>query len=166
MIPLLLAFGVVLQLPDSARQARYERMLREVTDSLSALRGAAAAFRTDLSRTSSALILERATRVRNGCRGADAAVSRQQLLLAEGVYAAKANGAQAHLALEAARLRQALSRCAREWAVRDAPSAAAADSLAAWGPWRLSQLDDALRRFNASLRRFMRAADLKDPAVS
>jgi len=166
MIPLLLAFGVVLQLPDSARQARYERMLREVTDSLSALRGAAAGFRTDLSRTSSALILERATRVQNGCRGADVAVSRQQSLLAEGVYVANAKSAQARLAMEAARLRQALSRCEREWAVREAPSTADADSLAAWGPYRLSQLDDALRRFNASLRSFVRAAELKEPTAS
>lgn len=166
MIPLLLAFSVALQHPDSTRQARYERVLREVTDSLSALRGAAAAFRTDLPRTSSALILERATRVRNSCRGAEAALARQEALLGEGIYVAKARTAQARLAMEAPRLRQTLARCVREWTVRDAPSGADADSLRAWGPYRLTQLDGALRRFNASLRTFMKAAELKHPSTS
>lgn len=164
MVSLLLALGIAVQLPDSARQARFERVLREVTDSLDALRGAAAGFRADLSRTSAVLVLERAARVRNGCRAADAALARQQSLLSEGIYRAAAEQEQARLAGEVARLRQALVRCQREWAVGDHAGPAEADSLRAWGPYRTAQLDSAVRRFVLSMYAFMKKAELKPAA--
>jgi hypothetical protein len=166
MIALVMALSVAVQLPDSARQARYERVLGEVSSALDAVRGAAAGFRTDLSRASSELVLERATRIHNSCRDADAAAARQQALLAEGVYTPSAQPEQTRLARETARLRQALTRCQREWTVPDRPRIADADSLRAWGPYRTAQLDGALRRFIASLRGFMKRAELKKPAVS
>jgi hypothetical protein len=166
MISLLLAFSVVSQLPDSARAARYERVFRDVTESLDAVRGAAAGFRTDLGRASAELVLERATRIRDRCGAADSAVIQQQSLLAEGVYTPDASAEQARLSRETARLRQVLARCGREWAVSEHPSVADADSLRAWGPYRTSQLDGALRRFIDALRGFMKKADIKKPAAS
>ena len=166
MIPLLLALSVTVQLTDSARQVRYERVLSDVSNALDAVRGAAAGFRTDLSRASSELVLERAARIRNSCRSADAAAGQQQALLAEGVYTPVAQPEQARLMAETTRLRQTLARCQREWGVPDRPRVSDADSLRAWGPYRTAQLDGALRRFIASLRSFMKKAELKKPAVS
>lgn len=166
MIPLLLAFTVAAQGPDSVRAARYERVLRDVTESLDAVRGAAAEFRTDLPRASSELVLERAARIRTRCGVADSAAVRQQSLLAEGVYVPAAAAEQVRLSRETRRLRGVLARCRREWGVPEHPSVADADSLRAWGPYRTSQLDRALQRFVDSLRSFMKKADLKKPAVS
>jgi hypothetical protein len=166
MIPLLLALSITVQLPDSVRQARYERVLGDVANALDAVRGAAAGFRTDLSRASSELVFERATRIRRSCRDADVAAGQQQALLAEGVYTPAARPEQVRLARETARLRQDLARCQREWAVSDRPRVTDADSLRAWGPYRTAQLDGSLRRFIGSLRGFMKKAELKKPAAS
>ena len=60
MTAFVLALAVLLQAPDSARTARWERALNETTDSLDRVRGAAAAFRVDLANASHDLVLVRA----------------------------------------------------------------------------------------------------------
>lgn len=166
MIPWVLAFSVAAQLPDSARQARYEHVFHDVTESLDAVRRAAAAFQTDLGRASVELVLERAGRIYGRCAKADSVLARQQSLLAEGVYTPAAAAEQTRLSRETGRLRGAFARCRREWKVPERPSDAMADSLRAWGPYRTSQLDSALHRFTAVLLTFMKRADIKNPAVS
>ena len=159
MIPLL--FALAAQAPDSARQAHFTRVLHQANDSLDRVRGAAAGFRTDLSISSSALVLQRAARVHGSCRGADAALVEVESLLAGGVYRRTAQREQAQLQASSAELRHALARCQREWAVPSGPTVAQADSLRAWGPYRTAQLDAALRRYTGSVQEFMQRAGLK-----
>ncbi len=166
MMLLLFTLAVAAQAPDSVRQARFERLLKQATDSLDGVRGAAASFRTDLPSASPELVLGRAARVYVGCRGADAALLQVDTLLAGGVYSRAAASEQAQLQRATAELRRVLGRCQREWTVPPSPSAATADSLRAWGPYRTAQLDSALRRYLTSLRGFMKKAALRKPAVS
>jgi len=166
MIMVLFTLIVAAQAPDSVRQARYERVLKQATESLDGVRGASAGFRTDLPSASSQLVLARAERVHTGCRGADAALLQVDTLLAEGVYSRAAVSEQAQLRRATAELRRVLERCQREWMVSQVPAAAAADSLRAWGPYRTAQLDSALQRYLNAVRGFMKKAALRKPAVS
>lgn len=101
----------------------------------SALRGASARFRQDLMRASPQLVIARADQVRAACAGSRGAADSLVLQL-PGNAAARA---------ELAALQRALSACQREWDTTG--PRANADSLRAWGPYRLSELDRALRRY-------------------
>ena len=81
MTTVLLALALVVQAPppDTVRQARYERTLSSVSDSLDAVRGAIAAFPIDLARVSPDLVLARTTRVRQSCHGAARGRQRDRL---------------------------------------------------------------------------------------
>lgn len=161
-----LALGAQAPAPDTARQARYERALNGVADSLDVVRGAITAFPIDLARTSAELVLARATRVRQSCHGATLAVEQVSTLLAEGVYAPHAKAEQLRLQNGSTELRRTLAQCDRDWAVPANPNQADADSLRAWGPYRGSRLDDALRMYLGLVREFMKQAALKKPAAS
>src|SRR5262245_18808131 len=89
--------GAILDMSDSARHARYERILNSANDSLDRLRGVIATFRTDLPSASRELVLDRAGRVRASCRGATAAIVEVESLLAEGIYSRRAEREQAQL---------------------------------------------------------------------
>jgi len=161
-----LALGAQAPAPDTARQARYERALNGVADSLDVVRGALTAFPIDLERTSTDLVLARATRVRLSCRGATLAVDQVSTVLAEGVYAPHAKAEQLRLLNGSAELKRTLAQCDHDWAVPRNPTDAEADTLRAWGPYRSSRLDDALRGYLGLVREFMKQAALKKPAVS
>ncbi|HKE91283.1 MAG TPA: hypothetical protein VKB45_13185 [Gemmatimonadales bacterium] len=152
--------------PDTVRQARYERALGGVSDSLDVVRGAVAAFQLDLPSASPDLVLTRASRVRNSCHGAAAAVEQVSTVLAGGVYVPHARVEQGKLRSGTSDLRRTLARCEREWAVLNPPTRANADSLRAWGPYRGARLDAALRSYDGLLRAFMKQAALKKPAAS
>ena len=162
----LLALALVAQSPDTVRQARYERTLRGVSDSLDVVRGAVAAFPIDLERVSPELVLARATRVRQSCHGAAAALEQASTLLGAGVYKPQAKVEQGRLQNGTGALQRTLARCEREWAVPGRPTRAIADSLRAWGPYRGARLDEALRSYIGLLRTFMKQAAVKKPAVS
>ena len=170
MIQTLLALAVFAQapsaLPDSTRQALYERRLSQAVDSLGVMRGAVTAFPIDLERASPDLVLVRAARVRASCGGANAALEQVATLLAAGVYSRRARTEQVKLQSGTATLRRTLERCQREWASPDPPTRAGADSLKAWGPYRGSKLDEAVRNYLSLVREFMKRAALKKPAAS
>jgi hypothetical protein len=165
---LLLALAVAAQAPDTAgdRQARYERVLNQAADSLDQVRGAGAGFRTDLASASRDLVLERAARMQASCRGASGALLQVASLLDEGVYERRAAREQSALRAGTGELQRTMARCQRDWGVPAQPTAAQADSLRLWGPYRASQLDIALRRYLGLLRAFMKRAALRKPAVS
>ena len=150
---------------DTVRQARYERALSGISDSLDVVRGAVAAFQVDLPSASPDLVLSRASRVRNSCHGAAAALEQVSTLLAQGVYDPHARVEQGRLLSGTNDLRRAIARCELEWAVLDPPTRATADSLRAWGPYRGARLDAALRSYIGLLRAFMKQAALKKPAA-
>jgi hypothetical protein len=166
MIPLLLALAVTVQGPDSVRQARYESVLNQATDSLDRVRGAAAMFRTDLGSASRSLVLERAGKVQASCRAARSALQAVGALLDEGVYAPRAAAQQAELRRGTTELGRTLGQCQRDWAASERSTPVQADSLRAWGPHRTAQLDLVLRRYLGLVREFMKRAQLKKPAVS
>lgn len=168
MTTVLLALALVAQSPspDTVRQARYEHTLSVVSDSLDVVRGAIAAFPIDLERVSPDLVLARATRVQQSCHGAAMSLEQVSTLLGAGVYRPHAKAEQGRLQSGTSELRRTLARCEREWAVPNRPTRAIADSLRAWGPYRGSRLDEALRSYLGLLRTFMKQAALKKPAVS
>jgi hypothetical protein len=140
-------------LPDSAARAQVYDRLRVVTESLSVLRGAGARFRQDLVKASEALVLARAKRVRASCANTIAVVDSLAAPLARQQYTpARGVADQRALQTELATLRRGLVQCRGEW---DAQSPrAGADSLRAWGPYRLTALDATLRRFEQRATRF------------
>jgi hypothetical protein len=150
-------------MPDSATRARFQVVIDSATNTLDPIRGAGAEFRTDLSSASPALVLARAGRVRRSCEAARVAVVRAHEFLGSRSFAQRTATQQAKLREAGAGLRRTLERCLGEW--DPAPyTAQRADTLRAWGPYRVLQLDEALARYGAAVRVFQRAAGLEKPA--
>ena len=103
--------------------------------SFSAVRSAGARFRQDLSQASPQLVLARAQQVRDACTHSRGAADSLALRLTRDSTARAELGA----------LQRALGTCQREWDTHS--PRANADSLRAWGPYRLSELDRALQRY-------------------
>lgn len=156
----LLWVAIAPQNPDSVR---FSQALKAVEDSLTGVRRAGAALRTDLATASPALVLTRAARQQAQCLGARGAVSDLQRALGSRVYTPRAANAQHALRAETAVLRQALDACDREWspARRGVSEAMHADSLRAWAPHRLDQLQLAIRRYELKAAAFRGRASLK-----
>jgi len=103
-----------------------------LTATFSALRSASARFRHDLTQASPQLVLARAAAVRAACSA-----------LADSLAPRLPRDSVARSELAA--LQRALGTCRRDWDSKG--PRANADSLRAWGPYRLSQLDRALLRY-------------------
>jgi len=88
-------------------------------------------------RASPQLVIARADQVRVACAGSHAAADSLAPRL-------RSNAARADLAV----LQRALSACQLEWDTTG--PRANADSLRAWGPYRLSELDRAMRRYQTT----------------
>ena len=145
------------QSPDSATKHRYLAALQAVDDSLSSVRAAGANFRADLAAASPELIVARSTRMRDRCAGARAALARLDTVLAV-AYSPRAGEPQRALRAESVVLAGTMRRCERDW--NPAPRVAA-DSLRAWGPFRVEQLDRAMRRYTARAVAFRNRTALK-----
>jgi len=152
------SFPITLQRPDSTTTLRYTRALKGVDDSLTAVRGAMAGFRADLATASPALVRARSARVQARCVGARTALDQLQSLLATSLTP-HGSASQQTLRTEGAVLARALQRCEREW--NAGPSGSPPDSLRAWGPYRIQQLEDALRRYDVRARAFRNRTGMK-----
>lgn len=131
--------------PDSAARFHMSQQLRVVSESLSALRGAAARYRRDADKASDHLMWTRAIEVRAGCTGTLAVADSLAVLLAARRYTPpRGESNQRALQADLATLRQALRACRRDW---DASNRARADSVRAWGPFRLTALERVLRQY-------------------
>ena len=115
-----IAFAV--QSPDSSLVATF-----------SSLRGASARFRQDLPHASPRLVMSRAQQVHDACASSRTAAD----------ALAAAQGSTPHTELTA--LLRALTDCQRDWDT--SATRANADSLRAWGPYRLTELEQAMRRY-------------------
>lgn len=147
------------QAPDSALLRRLGDAINATSDTLNALRGLTQAFRTDLPTASSTLVLARATAVHDACASGASAVRRLQGILAARTVSTSAARSQASLRNTAEETVSALDRCVRTWLPlpRDDQRA---DSLRAWGPYRIAQLEQSLRRYDAARQVFAKAAGL------
>ena len=139
------AWMLTIQTPDSTARAQMSDALVAMADSLTGLRGAAAQFVRDLESASPDLVLGRARTVLARCTAVSAAAAEL-----DSVYARHATDIARDRGVTAFRgelrnLERELSRCEREWEVSSRPERV--DSLRAWGPHRLSRLDDAVRRY-------------------
>ena len=159
---ILLAVWLAVQAPDSVTRVHWENTLRATSDSLDQVRGAIATFRADLEPASSALVLQRAERVNTGCMGAHRALQSLQALLGT-PYTSKSAHEQADLRSSTGHLLATMEQCGKEWT--SAPGTAArADSLRVWGPYRTSRLENQMQDFIGVMKRFMKAAALTKPA--
>jgi hypothetical protein len=132
--------------PDSDARANAARQLRAVTDSITALRGAAARYRRDSDKASDHLMLTRANDVRAQCGGVLVAADSLAVLLNAHRYApSRDDRLQRALQVDLATLRQSLRTCQREWDAGE--RRARADSIRAWGPFRLAALESVLRTY-------------------
>lgn len=146
------------QAPDTGA-ARLAGAMRALNDSLSEVRGAAAAFRADLGQASRELVIARAARVRGRCTGAHGAALQVDRAFASAPYTGASRTARASLERELGELRGALRRCVRE---HDAgPSYVRADSIKAWGPFRLARLEAAIRRYELAASAYREKARLR-----
>lgn len=146
------------QSPDSVTKHRFLDALRAVDDSLLSVRSASATFRSDLAAASPELVLARSSRIRDRCAGARAALARLDTVLAV-AYSPRAGQPQRALRAEGVTLAGTMMRCEREWDT--APRRSAPDSLRAWGPYRIEQLDVAMRRYTAKAGAFRSRTSLK-----
>ncbi|MGH7644748.1 MAG: hypothetical protein ACREMR_04090 [Gemmatimonadales bacterium] len=144
------------QAPDTAARARLVDARAALDDSVSAVRRAAVRFGSDLGTASPDLVLTRARDVHQRCGAAVPAADSLARVLGARTYAAAAAQEQQAAHSEVVSLRRALARCAAQFnpgARHDPPLA---DSLRAWGPYRLSQLEQTTRRYEAALAAFRR----------
>ena len=132
------------QTPDTALTRELGNPLRVFRDSLFAVQGAGVEFRRDLAAASPDLVIARARRVQESCARAIAALRDAQHAIATTTLPARTRPPVADLQRLLPQLQADLARCQREFA----PGAwyARVDSLRAWGPSRLSQLDVSVRR--------------------
>ncbi len=144
-VAVLLALATIAQAPDSATRARVLDKLHGVQDWLEQARGLAATFRVDLPAVSSAVLYNRAQRMRASCAGAGRALGQLDSVLSVSYPAGPPPAAAAALRSEGRALRGLLAQCRREYDT-GAGWAQRADSVRAWAPFRLDRLEAALRR--------------------
>lgn len=132
------------QAPDTVLTRELGAPLAALRDSLSAVQGSGEAFRHDLATASPDLVIARAQRVQESCVRAVGALRAAQRALAATTLAPGPRPHAAELHRVLSQLQGDLSRCQRDFA----PGVwyARVDSLRAWGPSRLDQLDDRLLR--------------------
>ena len=147
------------QTPDSALLRRFGDAVNSTSDTLESLRGLAQAFRNDLQTASPTLILARATSVHDACASGASAVRRLQGILAARTVSNTAARSQAKFRTTAEETVAVLDRCVRSWLPLPRTDERAY-SLRAWGPFRIAQLDQALRRYDAARHAFANAAGL------
>lgn len=125
-------------------------MLRDTLDGVTA---ATWEFNRDLRNAGGVTVLARAERLRERCQAA-------ALALPEAASVFRPAPAAASL-VEAVRRLQGVLReqCGRGFR-RDGPGSWA-DTLRAWGPYRASQIDDAIREYGAAAGRFAGAVGVK-----
>ncbi len=150
------------QAPDSALLRHVREAVNAASDTLEALRGMTQAFRTDLPTASPTLVLARATSVHDACASGASAVRRLQGILAARTVSNAAARSQAKFRITAEETVTALDRCVRAWLPlpRDDQRA---DSLRAWGPYRIAELDHSLRQYDGARQVFAKAAGLIPP---
>jgi hypothetical protein len=138
------------QTPDTALTRELGAPLLALRDSLFAVQASGGAFQRDLAAASPDLVIARAQRVQESCVRAVVAVRAAQRALATTPLAPGPRARAAELQRLLPQVQADLSRCQREFD----PGAwyARVDSLRAWGPFRLAQLD-------ARLLRAIRATD-------
>jgi hypothetical protein len=158
------AAPAVRQAPDSALLVRFGDAVNSTSDTLESLRGLAQAFRNDLQTASPTLILARATSVHDACASGASAVRRLQGILAARTVSEAAARSQAKFRNTAEETVAVLDRCVRSWMPLPRTDERA-DSLRVWGPFRVAQLDQALRRYDVARYTFASAAGLPAPTV-
>lgn len=132
------------QAPDTALNRQLGIPLVTLRDSLFAVQGSGAAFRRDLAAASPDLVIARARHVQEACGRAGAAVADAQRALVAATLPPRTRPRSVDLQRLLPQLQADLQRCEREFA----PGAwyARVDSLRAWGPSRIVQLDASVRR--------------------
>ena len=157
--PWLVLWAVVAaQAPDSALRARYTAALHGLDDSLAAVAAAAVAFRVDLGTASRDLVLARARRLHLRCAAAGRVAQSLAALFATAPYSAATHGAELRARRDLFALQRVLRGCARDY---DPAAGANADTLKAWGPFRLAQLETDVRRHTRGVREFRGAGGIR-----
>ena len=137
------------QTPDTTLTRELGKPLLTLRDSLFAVQGAGVDFRRDLAAASPDLVIARSRRVQESCTRTISALRAAQRALTTTTLPAHARAQAAGLQRLLPGLQADLARCQSEfepglWYSR-------VDSLRAWGPFRLSQLDaSALRVIRAT----------------
>lgn len=149
------------QTTDSTVLRRYGDAVNATADTLDMLRGYAQAFRNDLQTASPTIVLARATSVQNACASGASAVRRLQGMLAartvSSIPLAVRNQARFRATSEATVA--TLERCVRNWQPLPRTDARA-DTLRAWGPYRINEIGQALQKFDGARAAFVKAAGL------
>lgn len=147
---------------DSAVIARFREAVTTTSDTLELLRGVAQAFRNDLATASPNLVLTRANQVQNACTNGASALRRLEGILAARTVKESVARIQAQFRGIAEETAGALDRCARAWQPLPRTDDRA-DTLRAWGPSRVADLERTLRRYDSARHAFWGAAGLEPP---
>lgn len=148
------------QSPDSAARAALTRAIFTTRDSVRAVRRSAAAFRRDLGAASPDLVVARSQAVRSACAGAiPPATALDSLLSAQPRERGTPVATRARVERRLGDLRATLARCEKEfdpgyWYTRS-------DSLRAWGPYRLQQIENVLRAYEYEIQTYVAAIGLR-----
>src|SRR5438876_640051 len=156
--PLLALWAVsTAQMPDTTARVRHGAARQALNDSIAAVQAAAVAFRVALGTASSDLVLARARRLRERCAAARRAARSLALLLADAALPAGERRARRDLA----ELERVLQKCERDYDP-GAPGVNA-DTLKAWGPFRLNQLELVEAKRPPGLRSEEHTSELQAP---
>lgn len=149
------------QVADSTVLRRYGDAVNATADTLDILRGFAQAFRNDLQTASPNMVLDRATSVQNACNAAVSAIRRLQGMLAARTISTipLAVRSQARLRATSVETVATLERCVHNWQPLPRTDARA-DTLRAWGPYRVNEITQALQKFDNARAQFVKYAGL------
>lgn len=149
------------QAADSAVLRRYGEAVNATADTIDLLRGFAQAFRSDLQTASPNMVLDRAASVQNACNSAVSSIRRLQGMLAARTISTipLAVRSQAKLRATSVETVAALERCAHNWQPLPRTDARA-DSLRAWGPYRIKEITQAIVQFDNARAQFVKYAGL------
>src|SRR5690242_17428202 len=143
------------QVPDSTVLRRYGDAVNATADTLDMLRGFTQAFRNDLQTASPTMVLARATSVQSACASGVSSMRRLQGMLAARTVSTVPTAVRSQAKLRAASEETvaALERCVRDWQPLPRTDDRA-DTLRAWGPYRVTELTQALHRFDGARAAF------------
>ncbi len=146
---------------DSLAQ-RYRDALLVVRDTVRSVRAATVMFRRDLGSAAPETVIGRASSLRERCSAAIGVLEDREPTFQSGIGSERVQTATDSLIRAMGRLSSELRQECVERFQHEGPGVHA-DTLRAWGPYRISRIDEAIRRYRAAVGNFARVVSITLP---
>ncbi len=141
---------------------RYRDALLVVRDTVRSVGAATAMFRRDLGSAAPETVIGRASTLRERCSVAIGVLEDREPTFQPGIGSERVQTAKDSLISAMGRLSRELRQECVERFQNEGPGVHA-DTLRAWGPYRISRIDEAIRRYGAAVGNFARVVSIRLP---